>query len=217
MGVLIATPAVVGASAAVAGRQVSYALTGTLKIATLAQGTIVLPPGSTFTATPDPTTGVFTDGKFTVPPIGNIVDSGGVTFITSPGDATGRVDPVSGVAVITVQMKIVVVYDLSGHCTYGPFPLALSSLKAGGSNFGPPQTGRATLTQQGYEVPAGIVSDVSDLTGGKPCGDAPASTTETSASFTLAVSGGAPTTTQPTTTTIATTPLPVAATPALTG
>ena len=70
MGLLFAIPAVVGVSAAAAGNQVSYTLNGTIKIATLAQGTIVLPPGSTFTATPDPTTGVFTDSKFTVPPIG---------------------------------------------------------------------------------------------------------------------------------------------------
>jgi hypothetical protein len=83
--------------------------------------TLVLPAGSTFTATVDSTTGAITNGLVHIPtfPRGAVPEAD--LTITDAVPATGTLDPVTGIATLTSSYIISISIPLlSAVCTLGP-------------------------------------------------------------------------------------------------
>jgi hypothetical protein len=150
--VLVASPA--GA----ATQTMNFTMTGSTTIGSGATPQD-FPAGSGFTATVDTTTGAFTDGVMSIPTY-QIVNSGihiDVT-ITDTAPATGTIDPVTGVATITVHAQTsLFLEELTNTCVLGPFTVTLKTANSGGSAFtGNPLKG--TLTATGFNVPAVVAT-----------------------------------------------------------
>lgn len=137
-----------------AGEQRTFAISGSMLVGD--PPAIPLPSGSTFTATIDPVTGVFSDGRLTIPTFDRGPVSGPQANITMTqvGLASGALDPATGESTMTVTLDVSIeVPLLSATCPMGSITSTSSSAGPGGSPFaGSPL--RGVVTASGYAVPA---------------------------------------------------------------
>lgn len=136
------------------GAERTFAISGSMEVG--GPPALDLPADSTFTATIDPVTGAFSDGRLVIPTFDRGPVSGPQANITltQVGSATGVLDPASGISSMTITLEATIeVPLLSATCPMGPIISTSSSGNPGGTAFsGSPLTG--TVTASGFTVPA---------------------------------------------------------------
>ncbi len=148
-----------GAGAGAASTSRTFALSGTMEVG--GPPSLTLPAGSTFTATIDPTTGVFEDGQLSIPTFDRGAVSGPQANITltQVGSAVGVLDPTSGVSSMVVALDVTLdVPLLSATCELGPIATSSSSANPGGVPFsGSPLHGTVTASVSTVPAVIGVV------------------------------------------------------------
>ena len=136
----------------------TWTVEGTVNVGTVS---VSFPPGSTFTATYDSSSGALTNGSLSVPTYNTTYGGSPLSVTLSDGgNATGTLDA-NGTATINDSVTASVNSSSIGvPCDVGPMVIALNTHSAGGGvDFhGNPSTGTLTDDGFGFTAPAALAS-----------------------------------------------------------
>jgi len=136
----------------------TWTVEGTVNVGTVS---VSFPPGSTFTATYDSSSGALTNGSLSVPTYTTTYRGSPLSVTLSDGGNVTGTLAANGAATINESVTASVNFSLIGEpCDVGPMAISLNTNSAGGGvDFhGNPSTGTLTDDGYGFTAPAALAS-----------------------------------------------------------